>query len=65
MKYRSILSIAFMIAGWLMRATRDGKITADEWLELLEMLSQELGFSVDLSSFPAQTNTTPRSDSGV
>lgn len=48
-----------------MRATRDGKITADEWLELLEMLSQELGFSVDLSSFPAQTNTTPRSDSGV
>ena len=61
MKYRNMLSIAFMIAGWLTRATRDGKITADEWLELLGLLSEELGFPVDFSSFPAskQDNSKP------
>ena len=62
MKYRNMLSIAFMVAGWLMRATRDGKVTADEWLELLELLSEELGFPVDLSSFPTDTQNSARAD---
>ena len=61
MKYRNMLSIAFMIAGWLTRATRDGKITADEWLELLGLLSEELGFPVDFSSFPVSKRANSES----
>lgn len=52
--YGVIFSVAYVIAGWLIRATKDHNITGEEWLELFELIGREMGLPVDLGSFPTK-----------
>lgn len=63
--YKAI-SVGFLILGWLTRAAKDGRITAEEIGELLTMVIAEFGFNIplpkELRSKDQITQAEPRSD---
>lgn len=58
MKFSKIMSAGFFLSGWLNRASKDGKITLDEIVEVIEFLSEnfDVKLEFDLKSIQEFAN---------
>ena len=61
MHWFKVISAASYIFGWFGRATKDGKITTDEAIQLVTDLLGILGLSleIDIPTPPSATTTEP------
>jgi len=69
MNFFKMLALIGLISSWMKKALEDGKITLEEALNLIGLISKELGLKLDFDAAavlgkPAEEAATPLDESG-